>query len=80
MQRNPNIDILKGIGILSVIIAHLTQIWLLRGLLYSFHMPLFFLASGYFFITHLYLNYYDGFLVNYYCPILYFVPYRQSSF
>ncbi|MCM0342218.1 acyltransferase family protein [Bacteroides fragilis] len=49
MQRNPNIDILKGIGILSVIIAHLTQIWLLRGLLYSFHMPLFFLASGYFF-------------------------------
>lgn len=48
-NRNTNIDILKGIGIIAVIVGHLTTIWHLRGLIYSFHMPLFFLASGYFF-------------------------------
>lgn len=48
-QRNPVFDIMKGIGILLVLIGHLPG--LLPGLktfIYSFHMPLFFLLAGYF--------------------------------
>lgn len=49
MQRNDSIDILKGFGIILMIIAHTCGpnniLW---DFIYTFHMPLFFLVSGYF--------------------------------
>ncbi|RSX51138.1 acyltransferase family protein [Bifidobacterium callimiconis] len=53
-KRIEYMDAAKGIGILAVVIAHI-DIDLLRGknlfdiALYTFHLPLFFLISGYFF-------------------------------
>lgn len=46
-KRNDVADIMKGIGILSIIVGHLTDFW--RGALFSFHVPLFFMIAGYFF-------------------------------
>lgn len=54
MHRNDNLDVLKGLGILLVVIGH--SEYVLRGkgelfnLIYSVHMPLFFLISGVFFL------------------------------
>lgn len=49
-SRNLVLDIMKGIGILLVVIGHNfdnnSKIFIY---IYSFHMPLFFLLSGYFF-------------------------------
>lgn len=49
MERDNTIDILKGIGILLVVIGHSGCPQLLSDIIYSFHMPLFFIASGWFF-------------------------------
>lgn len=49
MKREKSIDILKGIGILLVILGHI-QNYIPKNLLiyiYSFHMPLFFYISGF---------------------------------
>ena len=47
-SRAEHLDIAKGIGITLVIFGHLSQSSeMLRILVYSFHMPLFFLISGY---------------------------------
>ncbi|MGN1256844.1 MAG: acyltransferase family protein [Bacteroidaceae bacterium] len=46
--RDNNIDILKGIGILMVVMGHSGCPANLRTIIYMIHMPLFFLASGYF--------------------------------
>lgn len=51
--RDTNIDILKGIGMLLVIIGHSGCIWPFYPVIYAFHMPLFFLVSGLFFSTKL---------------------------
>lgn len=49
MERNASIDILKGIGILAVIMGHCMDLpHVMRNFIFSFHMPLFFIASGYF--------------------------------
>lgn len=49
-HRIDTFDIVKGIGILLMIIGHSTgKIPYLRDFIFSFHMPLFFLVSGYFF-------------------------------
>lgn len=52
IERNPHIDLLKGIAIITVVIGHC---WTLdssvRNFIYSFHMPLFFCISGYLFST-----------------------------
>jgi fucose 4-O-acetylase-like acetyltransferase len=50
-ERLPYIDSAKAIGILLVIIGHcesINTIPYLRGMIYSFHMPLFFIISGMF--------------------------------
>ena len=49
VQRDIALDITKGIGILLVILGHCDSIpyMPLRHLIFTFHMPLFFLASGY---------------------------------
>lgn len=42
-KRDNKIDLLKGIGALSVIIGHLVNYnGLLKTYIYAFHMPLFF--------------------------------------
>lgn len=46
-ERDKSIDIAKGIGIILVVYAHL--VCPIKQEIYLFHMPLFFLLSGYFF-------------------------------
>ena len=41
------IDVLKGIGIILVVIGHVNTKGFLVQWLYTFHMPLFFALSGY---------------------------------
>lgn len=48
-KRNVAIDIAKGIGILLVIIGHGSIPSWSKDAIFSFHMPLFFILSGYFF-------------------------------
>lgn len=47
--RDVTFDIMKGIGILFMLVGHWPEVphWL-RQFIYSFHMPLFFLVAGYF--------------------------------
>lgn len=55
-ERVGYIDIAKGIGILLVALAHADVSLFspyLHRLIYSFHMPLFFFLSGYFFNPHI---------------------------
>lgn len=48
-KRIDYLDIVKGIGIILVIFGHLSmRSQLTRIIVYSFHMPLFFIISGYF--------------------------------
>lgn len=51
-KRNPYFDILKGIGIIAVVVGHLpipAITGILHQIIFVWHMPLFFLVSGYFF-------------------------------
>ena len=49
-QRIQWIDIAKGISIFLVIIGHTAPFGILeRNIIFSFHMPLFFILSGYHF-------------------------------
>lgn len=49
-KRDASIDIMKGILIILVIVGHMTDISnSLRGMIYSFHMPAFFILAGCFF-------------------------------
>lgn len=54
MKREKYIDVAKGLGILLVVYAHIisrcgltAELGLVRRMIYSFHMPLFFFISGY---------------------------------
>ena len=49
MKRIAYLDVAKGFTILTVILGHTLPAGTLKTLLYSFHMPLFFFLSGYFF-------------------------------
>lgn len=46
MDRNQWMDVAKGITIMLMIIGHSSIPDLLSRFVYSFHMPLFFIASG----------------------------------
>ena len=48
-MRNPVFDIMKGVGILAMIAGHTDIPGLLVKVIFAWHMPLFFLVSGYFF-------------------------------
>ena len=48
-SRDNTIDILKGVGIILVVIGHSGCPHIVSKYIYTFHMPLFFMASGYFF-------------------------------
>lgn len=49
MERNTTISICKGIGIILMVIGHAEAPELITNFIYTFHMPLFFIAAGYFF-------------------------------
>ena len=49
IMRDKSVDILKGIGIILVVVGHANCPQTLRDIIYSFHMPLFFICSGFFF-------------------------------
>lgn len=49
MPRNATISIAKGIGIILMVIGHAEAPELLTNIIYTFHMPLFFITAGYFF-------------------------------
>ncbi len=46
-NRNVELDLMKGLGMLAVILAHSKVPMLAHDFLYSFHMPLFFVVGGY---------------------------------
>ena len=46
MKRLPWIDVLKGLGIILVVVGHITYNQLLVKTIFMFHMPLFFLVGG----------------------------------
>jgi fucose 4-O-acetylase-like acetyltransferase len=48
-NRSCSADILKGIGVILVVMGHVTHNVSLDNWIYAFHMPLFFLLSGIFF-------------------------------
>lgn len=45
MERDNTLDAMKGVAIIAMVIGHLSDYG--RGLIYSFHMPLFFILAGY---------------------------------
>lgn len=49
MERDQTFDVMKGIGILAMVIGHYHTPSLLRQFIFVWHMPLFFLLSGFFF-------------------------------
>lgn len=49
MKRNTVISICKGIAILAMVIGHAEAPELITNFIYTWHMPLFFMAAGYFF-------------------------------
>jgi fucose 4-O-acetylase-like acetyltransferase len=48
-MRNPTFDIMKGIGIVAMIVGHCILPYSLSHYIYAWHMPLFFFVSGYFY-------------------------------
>lgn len=48
-MRDNTFDVMKGIGIIAMIIGHMSIPHFLYDFIFSFHMPLFFLIGGYFF-------------------------------
>ena len=48
-NRDVSIDVMRGICILSMLVGHCVIPDLLHKFTYMWHMPLFFIASGYFF-------------------------------
>lgn len=47
INRVESIDVLKGIGILFMVLGHMHFSVIFIHYVYAFHMPLFFLISGY---------------------------------
>ncbi|WP_034919501.1 acyltransferase family protein [Gillisia sp. CAL575] len=52
VERLGFVDIAKGLGIILVVVGHISPIKQLNQLIYTFHMPLFFLISGMFIRTN----------------------------
>lgn len=75
-QRIQSLDVLKGIGILLVIAGHSGMPKLLTSIIYSFHIPLFFLISGFLFHEQ------DMPLIKYIkkCASRYIYPYLLTCF
>jgi acyltransferase len=46
-QRDVSVDAARGIGVILVVFGHTFQVYSVTSYVYAFHMPLFFLLSGY---------------------------------
>lgn len=46
MKRDATIDTVKGIGIFLIVFGHLNLQEPMQTIIYSFHIPLFFIVSG----------------------------------
>ena len=46
VQRYPEFDVAKGIGIMCVVLGHILDAGMAKSFVYLFHMPLFFIISG----------------------------------
>src|SRR5512139_414041 len=46
-QRDLSVDAARGIGVILVVFGHTFQVYSVTSYVYAFHMPLFFLLSGY---------------------------------
>ena len=87
-MRNPTFDIMKGIGILAVIIGHCSIPTLFRTFIFSWHMPLFFILGGFLYkettSTLMIAKSARGLLLPYLCTCLvmsglnYVFPYESS--
>lgn len=74
-KRITEIDIAKGIGILLVVFAHVNYTSPLLEYIYSFHMPLFFVLSGFVFNPKRYSSFSDFLkrrVKNLICPYILF--------
>jgi len=49
MNRDEALDIIKGIGIILMVVRHSGAPAYIHDIIYTFHMPLFFVCSGWFF-------------------------------
>ena len=47
MKRNKTMDILRGLGILFVVLGHCIEKPIIKNFIYSFHLPFFFILAGY---------------------------------
>jgi acyltransferase len=75
-KRMDYIDVAKGIGILLVVIGHLrdTQLCnLAKTIIFSFHMPLFFMIAGFNFNFNKYTNSFTAFVKHKFVRLL--IPY-----
>lgn len=73
--RKNYIDVLKGIGIFFVVFGHVTHSAVLREYIWGFHMPLFFLISGFLFNNKKHLHFNKFFLSrmkSIYLPYVFF--------
>lgn len=59
MKRLHDIDIAKGIGIFLVVFGHTCRNAEVQSYIYFFHMPLFFIVSGFFFNPKKYTSYFS---------------------
>jgi len=82
MERDKSLDIAKGLGIILVVWGHMAQACPIKEEIYLFHMPLFFIISGYFFR-------YDNIKIfsfvikkfkSYIIPYIFFFIFAESSF
>lgn len=55
-MRNEDVDVIKGVCIILMVIGHSGCPDILRSFIYCFHMPCFFLVSGYLFSEKYYLQ------------------------
>ncbi len=62
MQRERGVDVLRAIGIMVMIIDHIGMGWEFYKWSHAFHMPLFFIISGYFFSEEKCRNNLKGYL------------------
>lgn len=63
-KRDITFDIMKGVAILAMIAGHCFIPLKLHHFIYIWHMPLFFMVSGYFFLLPLHPGIKLGYLVN----------------
>ena len=46
-MRNKTLDIAKGIAMISIILGHLS-VWRINCVVFTYHIPIFYLITGYF--------------------------------